>query len=129
MQDLAAAHVGAMIYLSVAIFQVAVILGAPLGEFTQGGRIRGSLPASGRIVAMVSLVLLMLMAGTILAMVGVGPLKEVDSPLIDVLWLATCAYATLGVILNAASRSPRERKVFLPVALAVLVCVAIVALG
>ncbi|MFM9165255.1 MAG: hypothetical protein ACKOQO_00325 [Candidatus Limnocylindrus sp.] len=129
MQDLVAAHVGAMIYLSVAIFQVAVILGAPLGEFTQGGRARGSLPTSGRIVAMVSLVLLMLMAGTILAMVGVGPLKEVDSPLIDGLWLGTCAYATLGVILNAVSRSPKERKVFLPVALAILCCVAVVALS
>ena len=126
-QDIAA-QIGAAVYVCVAAFQAAVAAGAPLGEFTQGGRSTGRLPRSGRIVAAASALVLLLMAGTLLAVVGIGPLAALDSPWIDGLWLATGAYAILGVILNAATRSPKERRVFLPIALILFVCVALVAL-
>lgn len=124
-----AAQIGAVVYVCVAAFQVAVAAGAPFGEFTQGGRSTGQLPRSGRIVAVVSALALLLMAGTLLAVAGIGPLAALDSPWIDGLWLATGAYAILGVILNAATRSSKERRVFLPIALVLFVCVALVAVS
>jgi uncharacterized membrane protein SirB2 len=123
-----AAQLGAAIYIGVAAFQVAVAAGAPLGEFTQGGQSTGRLPRSGRIVAAASALALLLMAGTLLAVVGIGPLAALDSTWIGGLWLATSAYAILGVILNFATRSTKERRVFFPVSLVLLICVALVAL-
>ena len=42
----------------VIVFQLALAFGAPWGEFTQGGRFKGTLPLSGRILAVLSLSLI-----------------------------------------------------------------------
>ena len=60
-----AAILAAAILAGVALFQVALVLGAPWGEYTQGGSTAGSLPAGQRAVAAVSAVLLLVMAGAL----------------------------------------------------------------
>jgi hypothetical protein len=62
--------------LFVAAFQVALVLGAPWGEYTPGGGTSGLLPASGQTVAALSCLLSILMAGAILARAGEGPLTD-----------------------------------------------------
>ena len=57
-----AAWLAAAGFLLVAAFQVALVLGAPWGEYTQGGGTGGALAGSGRIVAAVSCLLSILMA-------------------------------------------------------------------
>ena len=47
-----------LIIVVVIFFQVFLVLGAPWGEFTQGGRHKGTLPISGRISAAVSIPIL-----------------------------------------------------------------------
>lgn len=61
------------VILGVIGFQVALILGAPWGRITQGGQIEGPLPLSGRIVAAVSIFLLVGMALAILSADGRWP--------------------------------------------------------
>ena len=94
-------RLAAVIYLAltavVVAFQLALAAGAPWGELTMGGAYPGRLPPQMRGVAVASAALLMGMAGVV-------------------------AYAALGVALNAATPSARERVLWLPVVIALAVC-------
>jgi hypothetical protein len=61
--------------LGVVVFQAALVLGAPWGEYTQGGQVEEVLDASGRVLAAVSCAILLVMAAAMLARVREGPLK------------------------------------------------------
>ena len=65
-----AAWLAAAGFLLVAAFQLALVLGAPWGEYTQGGATGGALAPSGRIIAAVSCLVSILMTGAILARAG-----------------------------------------------------------
>lgn len=102
----------------VGVFQLALVLGAPWGEFTLGGRWPGRLPARGRWVAALSLVLLMVFSAVILARAGLGPagLEAWSGP---GAW-GVVAYCAVGSVANALTHSLRERRLWLPVVLCML---------
>lgn len=108
-------------------FQVALALGAPWGEYAMGGRIVGRLPLSMRLLALVQAVVLALMAVVVASSAGlIGPgLPEGWS------WLTwvVVAISALSVVMNGASRSPRERALWVPVGVAMLASSLIVALA
>lgn len=104
----------------IAAFQAALVLGAPWGEVTQGGGTSGTLPTSGRIVAAVSCVLLMVMAGAILGRVGQGPFRLCSSRVKTVLAWFTTLYAGASVVLNLITRSTAERALWAPVSILLL---------
>lgn len=95
--------------LGVIGFQVALILGAPWGKITQGGQVDGPLPRSGRIVAAVSIVLLLAMALAILSADGRWPGWPA--------WTGWCTVAmnTVMMVLNWITPSPAERKLWGPI--------------
>ncbi|WP_251364124.1 MULTISPECIES: hypothetical protein [unclassified Leucobacter] len=105
-----------------ALFQVALACGAPWGSFAWGGQHPGTLPLKYRVASAASLV--------VYATIAIIALDRAD--IIDVLPEAIAAigmwvvfgYLALGVLMNAISRSTRERWVMTPVALvlAVLAC-------
>jgi len=111
----------------VAAFQIALVLGAPWGDYTQGGANSGVLPAGGRAVAAFSAVLLVVMACAVLARVGMGPLRSAPRRLVTVLAWFTAVYSVLGLLANVATQSERERMVWAPITavLGVLVLVAV----
>ncbi len=123
-----AAILAAAILAGVALFQVALVLGAPWGEYTQGGSTAGSLPAGQRAVAAVSAVLLLVMAGALLARIGVGPMAALPRRVIAVLAWFTVVYSVVGVVLNLATPSAKERMVWAPTTalIAVLTLVAVI---
>jgi hypothetical protein len=85
-----AAWLAAAIFFIVAAFQAALVFGAPWGEYTQGGGTSGALASSGRLIAAVSCVLSIVMAGAILARAGEGPLQRLPARVVTVLaWVAT----------------------------------------
>ena len=51
----------------IAIFQLILALGAPLGEYTMGGRFPGKLPVKMRVAALIQIVILMVFAFIVLA--------------------------------------------------------------
>jgi len=112
-----AARAAAIVMLGVALFQVALVLGAPWGAYTQGGGTEGALDSPGRILAAVSCVTLLVMAAAILALAREGPLKNAPPRLVTTLAWFTTIYATLAVILNLATQSSSERAVFGPTAI------------
>ena len=95
--------------LGVIGFQIALILGAPWGRITQGGQVDGPLPLSGRLIAAVSIVILICMALAILSTAGRWPG-----------WPAWTAWAALGMnavmmILNWITPSVPERRLWGPI--------------
>ena len=109
------ATIAAALFTLVALFQLAVVLGAPLGELTQGGANKSTLPTQGRIFAGVSAALVLVMAAAILARTERGPLRFAPRRLIAALAWITTAYAGVGVILNLITPSVVERAVWAPV--------------
>ncbi|MEC5399012.1 hypothetical protein [Uliginosibacterium sp. H1] len=122
-----AASVFSVLALAGFAFQVALVAGAPWGELTLGGRWHGRLPPVGRAIAAGSAVLILLFAAIVLARAGLA---------FDDSWLArrplawgVVAYCGLGVLANAATRSRRERALWLPVVAVMLLSSLLVALA
>jgi hypothetical protein len=124
-----AARAAAVVLVGVAAFQVALVFGAPWGAYTQGGDTDGALDTSGRVLAAVSCVLLLLMAAAILARVGEGPLRNAPGRLVTGLAWFTTIYSALAVVLNLATESSSERAVFAPISILLFVLVVTAMVG
>ena len=106
-------QIAAILYILITVvvifFQVFLVLGAPWGEFTQGGRNKGTLPISGRISAAISIPILVFMASSISSVVGFVPN-----------WSIRTAYITLALqgvtaVFNLITPSLKERRLWGPV--------------
>ena len=106
-------QIAAILYILITVvvifFQLFLVLGAPWGEFTQGGRHKGTLPISGRISAAVSIPILVFMASSISSVVGFVPN-----------WSIRTAYITLALqgvtaVFNLITPSLKERRLWGPV--------------
>jgi hypothetical protein len=106
------AHLYGLGCLGIIFFQIALIAGAPLGPYTQGGQHEGPLPPAGRVIAAVSIPVVLFQGLAILSVAGFPGLD----------WPRWTGWAALGVsvltlVLNTITPSPRERAVWAPVAL------------
>jgi hypothetical protein len=123
---MAAAVLAYVLVAGLAVFQVALAGGAPLGRLAWGGKHR-VLPRGLRIASAVSVLLYALFAFVISPAVGyasdAGDHQESYPPI----WVLT-AYFGVGVLANLASRSRPERWVMTPVALILALCCLVIAL-
>jgi hypothetical protein len=123
----AAALVFAVVTAGAIVFQIALAGGAPWGEYAMGGAYRGSFPPRLRVAAVAqALVLAVLVLGVLSAA------DVVDVPVVrDLPWLAwaAVAFSAVSLGLNVISRSAGERRVWVPVALLMLVSSLIVAVS
>ena len=120
------AVVGVALLAALAVFQLALIGGAPLGRFAWGGQ-HVVLPARLRIGSAVSIAVYGVVA--LLLLRAAGAHSVLSDGVVDVaMWVLT-GYFALGVVLNAISRSRPERLVMTPVALALAVVCLVLALG
>ncbi|AFR31040.1 hypothetical protein [Arthrobacter sp. Rue61a] len=110
-----------------AIFQLALVAGAPIGRFAWGGQ-HEVLPRKLRIGSIVSILLYVLFGYTALAKAELVP-ALISQPFTDVFMWVLTAYFTLGVGMNAISRSKPERLVMTPVALVLAVLFLLLSLG
>ncbi|MDQ0692926.1 hypothetical protein [Arthrobacter sp. W4I7] len=110
-----------------AIFQAALISGAPLGRLAWGGQHK-VLPAGLRVGSAVSIVLYAAFGYAALAKAALVPSLGSEAVTAVVTWVLA-AYFTLGVLMNAISRSKSERAVMTPVALALAVFYLVLALS
>jgi len=109
-----------------AVFQLALALGAPLGRFAWGGQHR-VLPGRLRIGSLVSIVVYAIIA--VLALDRVGLIDVVPDVVSTVGMWVVFAYFVLGIPLNAISRSKPERYAMTPVVTILAVLSLLVALG
>jgi hypothetical protein len=111
----------------VALFQFALVLGAPMGEYAFGGAHSGKLPARHRAASAVSILIYAAIAGHYLAQLGVLP-KLLPTTMNDLANWAVVAFNLVGLVLNSISRSKLERQLWVPVLLLLTICSALVAL-
>jgi len=124
-----AARAAAVVMVGTAAFHVALVLGAPWGAYTQGGEPEGALDTSGRVIAAVSCVILLVMAAAILARVREGPLKNAQERIVTALAWFTTIYSAVAVVLNLATQSSSERAVFGPISIILFVLVVTTMVG
>ena len=92
----------------VALFQIALALGAPWGAYAYGGARVGKLPVGFRINSVVSAVVMFAIAGHYLAQLGVFT-PFLDSAGNSVVNWVLVAFTGLGAIANNITRSKLER--------------------
>lgn len=123
-----AALIQAVIALGVAAFQVALVAGAPWGEYAMGGQNKGELPKSLKISSGASAVFMLAQSGHYLAQAGIL------TPLLDATWNNVAnwfwfAFTVIGLVLNSITRSKKERNLWVPVLLVSTICTLLVALN
>jgi cytochrome bd-type quinol oxidase subunit 2 len=107
------------------LFQLAIVLGAPLGHLTQSGVIEGALPAKMRVVAIVWALVLLAMGWVVLAQAEVvhttGPASARWTILVVLVLVA------MRLLMTLISPSGTERMLWVPINIVMLVCAFIVA--
>jgi thiol:disulfide interchange protein len=122
-----AAIVGTVFFSLLAIFQIALLLGAPLGEFAWGGQ-QKNLDPNRRVGSGLNIVLYGVFSLLMLARAGFIHSAVLEPILPFALWMMV-AFASVGIFLNAITRSRKERAVMLPTAIVLFACQLIVAIG
>jgi hypothetical protein len=123
---MAAAIALTVILAALAVFQLALALGAPIGRFAWGGRHR-VLPTKLRIGSLVSIVIYAVIA--LLALDRSGAIDVVPDGVSTVGMWIVFAYFVLGIPLNAISRSKPERYTMTPIVTVLAALSLLVALG
>ncbi len=121
-----AASAYAIVVAGVIVFQLALALGAPWGSYAMGGAFPGRFPMRMRIAAVVQAALLALTVPIVLSRAGLllPAWAEASGWLI---W-GVVAVAVVSLILNAITPSAGERRIWVPVALVMLLSSLVVAL-
>ncbi|MEO8273467.1 MAG: hypothetical protein ABI620_05340 [Chloroflexota bacterium] len=125
----AAAVLAAILFVGMAGFQMALALGAPLGQHVLGGRSPGTLPGRLRIASALAAVILAVAAVIVLARAAViGWPAEAVGLLAPACWVIA-GYMALNTLGNLKSTSRLERTVFAAMTAILAILCGFVALG
>ncbi|MCX8007157.1 MAG: hypothetical protein N3B11_03465 [Coriobacteriia bacterium] len=124
---LVAAIVFAALAAIAVLFQVALALGAPWGAYAMGGRFPGRLPPRMRLLALLQAALLSAMTALVLATAGAS-LPGWDRVPRWSIW-GVVGVSALSLVLNVLTPSARERRVWAPAALVMLLSSLAVAIA
>lgn len=119
--------VGAALLLIVAIMEVLLVLGLPLGEFTMGGRYK-VLPPALRVAAASSIVLQLFGAAMILQGGGIMVMWFPNN-VTKIICFVFAGFFAINTIMNLISPSKKEKFFMTPLAAVEAVCFALTAFG
>ena len=122
-----AALIFAVVAGAVVAFQLALALGAPWGAYAMGGAFPGRFPPPLRVAAVAQAVVICLLAVVVLSAAGLV-LPDLAAAFPWLVWVPV-AVSALAVVLNSISRSAGERRIWVPVAMLLLVSSLVVALN
>lgn len=122
-----AALAACAVLAGLAVFQAALLTGAPLGRFAWGGQ-HNVLPAGLRVGSAMSIVLYAAFGYAALAQANMVPPLGNEAATSVIAWVLT-GYFVLGVLMNAISRSKPERAVMTPVALLLAIAYLVLAVN
>ena len=95
------------------LFQLALALGAPWGEYAMGGKYPGKFPPKIRVAAVIQLVILVFFG--IIGMIRSG---LISSPFYDFstkgIWFVV-GFFVLGTLMNSITPSKKERNIWAPI--------------
>jgi hypothetical protein len=110
----------------IALFQIILALGAPLGEFTLGGKYPGRLPGKLRVAALFQIVILSIFTMMVASKAGIAFASLYGISRIGA-WVVF-AFFIPGSILNLSSPSKKEKLVMGPLNIIALICAFMVAI-
>lgn len=110
-----------------AFFQILLIAGVPIGNFSWGGQHK-ILPLKLRLGSILSIIIYAFIAALIVSQAGVWRIFPEGTFLATSLWVVF-GYFVLGIGMNAISRSKAERYTMTPVSLVFAICLFIIANG
>jgi len=121
------AYVFAILSFVIILFQLGLTIGMPWGAASMGGKFPGKYPHRMRVVSLINIFIISFIAAIVL-------IKS------EIIWLQFKSFANVAIdfvvvfsvvatILNTITQSKIERKIWLPVALVLLVTSIIVAFG
>ena len=128
--ELAAVAAAALIAL-VVLFQIALALGAPMGEATMGGRAQhagGVLTRRYRLMALASAALLVVAALIVLSRAGVVDIGLPEAVVAVGSWVVV-GFSVLNTVTNLSGRHPLERWAMSAITLVVALLAAYVAIN
>jgi hypothetical protein len=111
----------------VILFQFALAFGAPLGEYSMGGRFKGRYPLKMRVVAVINALILASVWVIVLIRVEFI-MPHMHSFSKTAIWFVV-GFSALSVVLNATTKSVWERRIWLPVTIGMLICSLILAIS
>jgi hypothetical protein len=111
----------------VILFQLALALGAPWGEYALGGRFPGKLPPGPRVAALIQILVLLFFAVIVLSRSGLA-FSAFYSFSRGAIWFVV-GFFVLGSILNLITPSKGERLLWAPVNIVMLLTAVLVALS
>ncbi len=121
------AYLYLLLTLGIIIFQTAVTLGAPLGEYTMGGKFHGSIPKKYRFLPIIQIIILSIFGITVY-------LKSFETIISseyyadEGIWVLV-VFFSIGTLVNLLSKSKKERLVMGPVNILMLISVIVIALN
>jgi hypothetical protein len=113
-------------YLATALFQLALVFGAPMGEYAYGGQMPGKLPIPYRVASAVSFLLLLAIAGHYLAQLGLVP-KLLSEDLNQWANWGLIGFAAAAAVMNNITRSAKEKRLWGSTTIAMLIAAIVVA--
>ena len=121
------AIIGAVLLMVVVVMSIALILGAPLGAFTLGGRFK-VFPPKLRLVLATQMLMQLFFAAILLQLDGhMAP--WFSHQVTKVIGIVLAAYLTLNSFANLASKSKQEKYVMTPLSVVTAICYWINALA
>ena len=114
-------------FTATALFQLALALGAPMGEYAYGGQITGKLPIPYRVASSISFLLMLAIAGHYLAQLGVVPML-LSADLNQLANWGLIGFAASAAVLNNITKSKKEKQLWGSTTIAMLIAAVIVAL-
>ena len=117
--------IGAVLLLAVAVMEVLLIFGLPLGEFTMGGRYK-VLPPMFRLFAASSIILQLFGAAMLLQGSGLMNMWFAGK-VTKIICFVFAGFFAVNTIMNFISPSKKEKYVMTPLAAIEAVCFAITA--
>lgn len=124
---LTSAIVFTVLILIVILFQIALAVGVPWGEYAMGGKFPGKYPVSMRFACVFQIAILAFMGIVVLSKSGL--LVREWSAFADIAIWFIVGYLVLGTILNLITRSVWERRIWAPVTLLMLISSIILAVS
>ena len=113
-------------FTATALFQLALVFGAPMGEYAYGGQMPGKLPIPYRVASAVSFLLLLAIAGHYLAQLSLVPKLLSDDLNQWVNW-GLIGFAAAAAVMNNITRSVKEKRLWGSTTIAMLIAAIVVA--
>ncbi len=121
------AYIFILLMIFILIFQIALILGAPLGELTMGGKYPGKLPIKMKVASFIQIIVIVLFSFFVISKSGI--LFESYYNLSRVgIWVVV-GFFIFGSFVNLFSPSKKEKIIMTPLNIIALICSFLVAIN